>query len=886
MKRFIMVVLIIMLVISICYPGSSRSQGKVYHAYRLVGPTPVIDGKLDESAWSHVDWGSGFIQKIPHEGKEPNYKTAFKVVYDQENIYVGVRSFDNEPGKIERRLTRRDVLEGDWVEVVLDSYFDRRTGFSFSVNAAGIKKDVLISGDAENWDESWDPIWYAQINVDSDGWTVEMKIPFSQLRFGSHSVQQWGFHVTRFVHRTQEKSEWNLIPVNSKGYVSWFGQLSGLQLGKAKRGIELLPYTVGKIERFKEEEGNPFATGKRSILTGGLDGKIGIGSDLTLDFTVNPDFGQVEADPSEVNLTAYETFFEEKRPFFVEGRNILNFSVSSTGGDFGQDNLFYSRRIGRPPQHTPDTISGEYVNIPGNTTILGAFKLTGKTRNGLSLGIIESITSKENAGINSQGQQRLETVEPLTNYFAARVQKDFNGGSTVVGGMFNAVNRDLTDLPHLDDLRRSAYTGGVDFFHSWANREWQFVGRAVISHVSGSVEAIRETQESPVHYFQRPDANYLHYSPNRTSLTGHGGDISISKAGIGNFQFITGVVWRSPGLELNDMGYLRSADRIQHWGHIGFLTEKPAGIFRQIEINGHFWNRWNFAGERLESGANLHFNFGFPQYWGFTFGAEVFGRFLEPTALRGGPSLILPGRFNYWFSFYTDLRKKLIFRMSFSELWAGHDSIYRFRYWGGITYRPFAALSLSIEPDYTNLRDDLQYVDTVECPGENSLPTGNDKRYILAQINQETLYVNIRVNYSMTPDLSFQFYGQPFISVGRYDRFKQVTQPRAENYEERFQLYSPGQVQTEPSGYLLFNEGNNRVYPVDNPDFRFLQFRSNLVIRWEYHPGSTVYLVWSQGRTETFTDDIEFSPGRNLSQLFHIPAHHVFLIKFTYRLNI
>lgn len=873
--------------ITFCFPLFSLKSTKIYNASRLENEPPVIDGNLEENAWTGIDWAAGFSQKMPYEGIEPTQKTAFKVLYDNRHIYVGIRAFDNEPGKIEKRMTRRDERQGDWVEIILDSYNDRRTGFSFSVNAAGVKSDVLISGDGDDWDGSWDAIWDAQIALDDKGWTAEIRIPLTQLRFGDRDDHQWGLHVARFVHRLQELSEWNLIPRNSNGFVSWFGQLHGLKEIKHKRPIELLPYTVGKMERFKEEEGNPFATGKLSNLTGGLDGKIGVTSDLTLDFTINPDFGQVEADPSEVNLSAFETFFQEKRPFFIEGRSILDYQVCSTEGDFSRDNLFYSRRIGRSPQHSPDTGDDEYLDMPNNTTILGAFKLTGKTRNGLSIGILDSVTGKETAEIASGDNRRYETAEPLTNYFALRVQKDLNNGSTAFGGMFTSTHRDLNNSPNINYLRQSAYSGGVDFYHSWKNKEWEIYAKAVFSHVTGSKEAIRDTQESSVRYFQRPDADHLDYDPNRTSLTGHGGDISIGKTGGGTIHFRTGFIWRSPGLELNDVGYLRSADKTQHWAWMGYRSKERFGIFNNLRANLSFWHRWNFGGELLERGLSFNTNMTFTNYWGVTIGGNLFDNILEPTSLRGGPSLLIPGRWNYWLFFHTDNRRKLVFRLGHSQLWGDYKGRYRFRVWGRISYRPLDSLSLSIRPQYTDLKEELQYVDTIELNNSTGKLALDDNRFIFAKIRQKTFDVQIRLNYSITPDLSIQFYGQPFISVGKYSDYKYITNPRAEKYTDRFHKYTGNEIQCDPdSGCVLFNEENGSSYDLDNPNFRFLQFRSNLVLRWEYRPGSTLYVVWSQGRTDSFDTDIEFSPGRNLSQLFQIPAHNIFLVKFTYRLKI
>ncbi|HIC89882.1 MAG TPA: hydrolase, partial [Anaerolineae bacterium] len=363
----------------------------------------------------------------------------FKIVYDARNLYVAIRARDSKIDEIISRVTRRDEAEqSDLVGVLIDSYFDHRTAFEFSVNAAGVKMDVLHSDDGMNKDPSWDPVWFVATTIDDSGWTAEMRIPFSQLRFGKNNKHTWGLQVYRQLYRKQEMSSWQFIPRNAPGFVHYFGELRGLDDISPPRRIELLPYTVANTNRSKKQQGNPFATGQKNTLSGGLDGKIGLTSDITADFTINPDFGQVEADPSEVNLTAFETFFEEKRPFFVEGKNIFDYRLMIGDGDQAQDMLFYSRRIGRSPHYRPDLGDDEHLDMPQSTSILSAFKVSGKTANGVSIGVLDAVTAKEKAGIERNGHYRDETVEPLTNYFVARLQKDYNEGSTTIGGMLTA----------------------------------------------------------------------------------------------------------------------------------------------------------------------------------------------------------------------------------------------------------------------------------------------------------------------------------------------------------------------------------------------------------------------------------------------------------------
>ncbi|NIM89786.1 MAG: hypothetical protein GTO17_02435 [Candidatus Aminicenantes bacterium] len=854
-------------------------EKKIYTARNINPHPPVIDGNLNDPIWEKVSWGGGFIQRKPYEGKEPSQATAFKILYDDKNVYVAIRAYDDEPDKIEKRMSRRDDIEGDWVEVHFDSYYDHRTAFGFVVNAAGVKCDFVISNDGNNHDDTWDPIWYVKSAYDEQGWTAEMKVPLSQLRFGKKENQIWGLQVERRLFRKQETSQWQLIPQKASGWTSHFGELHGIKGIKAQRQVELTPYTVGKTQRFEREEGNPFATGSSSNFYGGLDGKVGLTSDLTLDFTINPDFGQVEADPSVVNLTAFETYYEEKRPFFIEGRNILSFQIMGGDGSFSRDTLFYSRRIGRIPQYYPETEDDEYLDMPANTTILGAFKITGKTRNGISIGIIDSLTAKENAQISYLGQSSDVTVEPLTNYFGLRLQKDYGKGNTILGGMFTATNRNIKN-EELNFLHDAAYTGGLDFIHYWKDKTYYFSLNTVFSHVRGSKEAILETQESPVRYYQRPDTDHVSVDPSRTSLSGYGGTMNFGKGGSAGLRFNAGVTWRSPGLELNDMGYLRRADAIMQWVWGNYRIAKPFSIFREVSLNFNEWMGWDFGGEQIFKGGNFGMWGQFKNYWSLSMGMNRQGEGLYTSALRGGPALRWPGGWNSWIFINSDSRKKLHYFMGTFNYYADQNDSRVNGVEIGATYRPNKALSLSISPFYEFNLEELQYVTTEEF--------GSANKYIFARIDQKTLGITCRLDLSLTPDLSIQFYGQPFISAGQYSDFKDITDSRAKAYGDRFRLFTDDEMSYDPDAeefYVDANFDGIADYSFETPDFNFLQFRSNLVLRWEYIPGSTMYLVWSQGRTD-FSSVGDFSFRNGMRDLFNVYPQNIFLIKFSYCFNL
>ena len=802
-------------------------------------------------------------------------------MYDDNHLYVLIRAYDTEPEKISRIISRRDRFDGDFVEINIDSYQDDQTAFSFTAMASGAKGDEAVSQNGNQWDPSWNPVWYLKTSLDEKGWIAEMKIPFSQLRFGNKKEYIWGIQVTRRIYRLQERSTWQYIPKGSPGTVHLFGDLQGIQNIKPKRQIELLPYLLARTERFEKEPGNPFKTGKLTSFAAGLDGKIALTNDLTLDLSINPDFGQVEADPSEVNLTAFETYFSEQRPLFVEGKSIYEFKPSNTTviSNLGSDNLFYSRRIGRAPHHYPALSGSEYAKMPESSRILGAVKLSGKTKNGLSIGILESITSHEKAEIDQEGIRRKESVEPLTNFFVGRLQQDFNKGETVLGGIITAVNRDIHD-PSLQFLHAAAYTGGIDFKHTWKERTWYVSGNVEFSHVRGNKEAILLTQLSSARYFQRPDAKYLSLDSTKTSLSGYGGTFRLGRSSQKKIQFETSLTLRSPGLELNDVGYMRYSDLIHHGTWVGYHLRDPFFIFNNLFLNINYWMYWNYSGELVSAHTNMNYNAQFKNRWNINGNFTRTGRVLSNSLLRGGPSFLQPGNEEFNLNFSSDDSRKISFNIGNYHSFGDQKSAGYHEYWMGINARPVNALSLSLQPSYTKLNHILQYVQTASFRG--------DSRYLFARLDQKTLSFTFRINYTITPELSLEYYCQPFVSAGEYTDFKRVTDPRAEKFQERYRLFSPAEITFDGNNnrYSL-DENNDGVidYSVSNPDFNFRQYRSNMVIRWEYSPGSTLFLVWSQGRTSQASGR-GFDYGSDMQDLFGRPPHNVFLLKFSYWLPI
>lgn len=857
---------------------------KSYFTQRLTAEIK-LDGIPDEPAWEAVQWGGDFTQYQPKDGAAPDQPTNFKILYDDKFLYIAYQLHDAAADSIIKWMSRRDEFPGDWVEINIDSYHDQRTAFSFTISASGVRGDEFISDNGNNWDTSWNPIWFAETNVHDKGWTAEVKIPFSQLRYGDEPEKVWGFQVQRLLFRKQERSTWQHIPQNGQGWVSRFGELHGLKDVPSQRQIEIAPYVVAQLETYKGEDGNPFADGKDAKLSVGVDGKVAVTSDLILDFTINPDFGQVEADPSQVRIDGFQNFFAERRPFFIESRNIFNYQLtgSAAEGDYDADLLFYSRRIGSSPHGYPDTEDGEYVKQPQRSSILGAAKFSGKTKDGWSIGILESITQREKAVIDNEGERRHELVEPFTSYFVGRVQKDIDEGNTIIGGMLTAVNREHG----LDDqLHRSAFTGGVDFQHFWNNRAWTFSARGIFSKVNGSKEAIWNTQNAFEHLFQRPGADHVKVDTSLTSLFGHGGTIKLAKFGgkqgkLGQlFKFETGVTWRSPELEMNDIGFQLTADEINHFTWAGYHFQRQFSIFRTLRFNYNHWSRWDFGGRHLYQAFNTNAHANFNSNWSIGSGLTWNPLEISNNALQGGSPLRRPAGLGQFAYIGTDSRKKFGANLETFNAW-GYDESVRIKDVGlYLQAQPNNALSLSLGTGFNSYhRKQDQFVDNVDYKGE--------LRSIVSEVNQKTLRITLRLNYNLTPDLTIQYYGQPFITRPLFTNFAYVTDPLGKDYEGRFHRYTDDEISFADGEYLVDENGDGATdYSFRQPDFNFVQFRSNLVLRWEYIAGSELYLVWSQSSEpdgEVFGDLGSKLGNSLLNNSFGDKARNIFLVKCTYR---
>jgi hypothetical protein len=868
---------------AIADPGDSTNIATKKYFTKKLSSSITLDGIPKEDAWNQVEWGGNFTQWQPNEGKAPSQPTNFKILYDDRFLYVAYQCHDDAPDSIIKRMSRRDQFPGDWVEINIDSYHDLRTAFSFTLSVSGVRGDEFVSNNGDDWDVSWNPIWYSKTHINDKGWTAEIKIPLSQLRYGNEPEKVWGFQVMRRIFRKEERSTWQYIPQNSGVWVSSFGELHGLSGIPVHKQVEIAPYVTAQTASFKKEPGNPFATGSDSKINAGLDGKLAITNDLILDFTVNPDFGQVEADPSQVRIDGFQNFFAEQRPFFIESRNIFDYQLtgSQSGGEYDADLLFYSRRIGSSPHGYPNTQNGEYVKYPQNTSILGAAKFSGKTKKGLSIGILESITQREMATIDKNGERRKEMVEPLTNFFVTRLQKDFDGGNTIIGGIITGVNREKG----LDDiLHKSAYSAGIDFLHFWKNRTWYVRGNVVFSNVKGTKEAITKTQTAFEHLFQRKDATEFTLDNDRTSLSGMGGTFRFGKLGgkSGNrgqvFKFETGFTFRSPGLEINDIGFMLTTNEINHFTWAGLHFQKSFSIFRSASFNYNHWSRWDYSGKFLFQLFNVNSFVNFKNNWQAGTGITWNPFEISNNALRGASSMRRPIGMGQNINIVSDSRKKIYASVNASYFTGFEHTVRGHSVGMTIFVQPLDALNISLNTNYSfNWRRQDQFV--------SNRTFNNTIRSIVGELEQKTLRFTARINYNITPDLTLQYYGQPFITRPLYKNFAYVSDPLAKEFNNRFHVFRDNEINFANGVYEVDENTDGTVdYSFGKPDFNFVQFRSNLVARWEYKRGSELYLVWSQGNTPDAFDDLNTPVFNSLfDNAFSGQARNIFLFKWTYR---
>jgi hypothetical protein len=800
----------------------------------------VLDGDLSDPAWVQATPIAAFVQREPREGAPGTMLTEARVAFDATSIYVAVRAFDPDPARIMGFLTRRDAeSSSDWVHVLIDSYHDRRTAYQFGVNPVGVKRDTYWFNDSNN-DDSWDAVWDVVSRRDSDGWCAEFRIPFSQLRFSRGGDGVLGFAVMRNVARLNETTTWPLLSKNASGFVSSFGELSGVTIGRASKRLELVPYVVGEIGTTPLDAGNPLQNSPDHDISVGLDLKYAVTPALNLTSTINPDFGQVEADPAVVNLSAFETFFSEKRPFFIEGSGTYQFECRDCS-------LFYSRRIGRAPRGAPTIGDDEFMVNPVQTTILGASKLTGRVRD-FSVGVLAAATQEEEADIAFGSLRRSEVIEPATFYSVSRARREFSDQSSL-GFIFTTTHRDLKEgvlfLP--DD----AITGGLDY--DWRiGKRWGLNGYWAGSSVNGSPLAIDALQRNNVHSFQRPDADHVEVDPFAETLRGHSGMASFGKIAGEQTRMNVQVAFKSPGFEVNDLGFQQRADVITQNGWFQLRRTTPGKYTRERFLNFNQWSAFNYGGDRLETGGNVNANWQFQNLWRAGGGISFNARTFDDRLTRGGPGGYSQPNINSWQWVNTNDRLPVSLQWNSGFGGDGHGRYYEFE--PRVVIRPVSSFSTEVGFRYSNNITDAQWVaEAFDTAG---------RHYVFGRLEQETHALTLRVNYTMTPNLSLQIYGQPFVSAGHYANYKELVDGRAKEYEDRYALYDYA----------------------SNADFNVLSFRTTNVLRWEYRPGSTLFVVWQQGR-EGQGEPGRFSYRNDYSSLFSTPATNTLLIKFAYWMN-
>ncbi|MGE0158990.1 MAG: DUF5916 domain-containing protein [Gemmatimonadales bacterium] len=858
-----------------------------------------IDGVIDEPDWASAPAITELRQTVPTEGSPVSEATDVRIVYDEDAVYVAARLGDRSA--VTTRLARRDAGLGDSDRfvVMLDSYHDHETAYRFWTNPSGVKGDAIVTGNQTGGgDSSWDPVWDLATGVSASGWTVEMRIPFSQLRFGREELQTWGIQVERSIHRNQENATYPFTPVLERSGVSRFAHLHGIEGLTPGRRLELLPYVVARGEylHLQNPDGvtfaNPYRSGSDHFGGVGLDLKYGIASNVTLNATVNPDFGQVEVDPSVINLTAFETRYDERRPFFVEGADIFTFGEAGPTGSVGRPpEMFYSRRIGRAPSG-PVPSSAVFSDVPTATTILGAGKVTGRLGSGWSLGLLEAVTGDESAAFMdaSQAGGRVE-VEPATNHLVGRLRRQIRGGRTRFGVMATAQNRALSGSPLESRLHSSAYTAGVDFAHDSDSRRWLFTGAIAGSHVAGSQAALLRTQQTSARYYQRPDADHVEIDSMATSLGGFYAMAYVGKQA-GTFTMRNGFAYVSPGYEVNDLGFQSDADRILIDTHYQFSRPTPGRYFRSWNTAISPDGKFNTAGDMIFANVNAMLNLELLNYWRTSVRVQVDPWYDDDRLTRGGPMARTPGSWQARFNVNTDSRRATRFNASYNHYTDRAGGRSR-SYDVGVSARFRETINLNVGPSYSRSRSMAQYVRRV---ADATATSTYGARYVFAELDRSTVSLDTRLDVTLTPTLSLQLYLEPFLSVGQYRHLKELHAPGTYEFDEygvdvgTISQSSSGAFDIDPDGA---GPAASFQVPEGNLDFSQRSLIGNAVLRWEWRQGSTIYLVWQQRRVDRasghaagadpWVGNLEL--GRDVGDMFGAPADNILMVKMNYWLN-
>ena len=874
-------------------PAPTAENRPVVRAVPVTGAIS-LDGRLTEEIWTTAPAARDFLQFDPSNGQPASQRTEIRFVYGEDALYIGAKMYDTEGANgVRTQLARRDgQSDGDNILFVIDTYHDHAGRTMLQINPSGVKFDA---GQASPFaDPSWDPIWEASTQIDNEGWTAELRIPFSQLRFPRDAVQTWGLQIWRYEQRLNETSMWAHWGRNEQGGPQLFGHLEGLQMPAKQLGLELMPYALGSSEPPRLNAGTSPVDERHQTWRVGGDLKALISSSLTLDATFNPDFGQVEVDPAVVNLSAFESFFPEKRPFFVEGSGLFGFGAFNCFFCSNASNLslFYSRRIGRQPQGSLSEF-GERIDRPDNTTILGAAKVTGRTAGGYQIGLLNAVTAAERAfADDSFGDRFSQEVEPLTNYFVGRVKRTMNGGRFTLGSMVTSVVRNFNDdNPTLRQvLPGHAEAGGIDWDVQWGNRAFSFIGSLAMSQVSGDTATMRRIQESSARYYQRPDRDEHSngvltdgYDGTLTSLRGLGAYARVAKQS-GNWLWEAATNVRTPGFEVNDIAFLQRSDYAWMNANVMRQYNEPTNWYRNLSFLGGIQQQVNFDGDVVDRQWRVSANGQLANFWNV--GSFVI---VKPTTdddrlTRGGAVV---RNYGWWFAqsnIQTDGRKRLVISAnpSYSKNKEGGTS-YAINL--DFTVKPASNLLLSVAPTYNSDVTNAQFVRKFDDPSATEF---FGQRIVFSDIEQKTLSLNTRLAATFTPTLTLELFAQPFIATGEYSNFKEFVRPRqvGKRVFDEDQIQAVTDAQGDVTSYAFDPDRNPETqnFSFSNPDFNVQSLRGNAVLRWEYRPGSTVFLVWQQERSGGVgVGDFDF--GRDTDRLFNARPENIFLVKLSYWLG-
>jgi hypothetical protein len=782
-------------------------------AVRLNTTPPRIDGVLDDEIWQTAPVATDFVQKDPTEGQPASERTTIQIAYDDEALYIGARCYDSEPEKITAPLVRRDqYFETDRVSVNLDPHHDHQTGYFFSVSPSGCLIDGILYNDTSE-DLTWDGVWEGQATIDSLGWSAEYKIPYHVLRFSYKEEYTWGVNVLRFISRKQERDDWVMTPRGVNGWVSLFGHLEGIRGIRPSRPLEVFPFVLARATT---------SSGSQDYFSSaGLDLRYGLASNLSLNATFNPDFGQVEADPAVLNLSTFETFYEERRPFFVESNALFSSPQPDIAGINSPAQPFYSRRIGKQPGRFAVPDNSATISRPEATTILGAGKFSGKTASRTSFGVFDAVTASEYALIEDEetGARRRHRLEPLTNALVGRVQQDL-GTNSSVGGTFTALK---------GEGFRPVYVGGVDGNLKWGQSAYGLYTRLAGSR-AGTGDDPKEGYEGTAYFYK---------------FSGNFGGQAYMNA-------------RSPGFEVNDLGYMDRADWIQTGGHVYAQIQKPWALARRSGFNLNTWTHWNYDQVKLRQGVNFNTWNELKNYWFFQIGISREFAAQDDLETRGGPVMDTPGRFWYWGNLGTDRRKKLHLGFYPSGEIVDGDRGGNWQLKLRLSARPRPNIQFELSPSYQSQSRFAQWIDNIDDNGD-----GTDDHFVFGELKNRTLDLTTRLNVTFSPTLALQTYVQSFVAAGDYGKIKELARP--ESYD------------------FLPYAGLD-----DNPDFSRRSLRGNMVLRWEYRPGSALFLVWSQSRSADLDEAVDpnLHPLSGVGDSLTDEGSNVFLLRLNYWVGI